>query len=221
MKKVLYLSAAILLTCSCGSSSKFTRGELYGKMYEEKPVTLLVMPPINYSSYVDAKDLLYTSISQPLAEAGYYVVSPFLAMDILKAESAYDSELFVEAPLIKFKQFFGADAVVFSEIYSWTKKGFGVETDLRYFIKSTTSGEILFDRRCKFYLDLSVRTSGSGGSTLGALIDLTLSAVNTATTDHIEAARMANSRIFYDIPQGKYDPDYQQDQTVRASSRNQ
>ena len=64
-------------------------------MYEEKPVTLLVMPPINNSSNVEAKDLLYTSISKPLAEAGYYVISTMLAMDILKAESAYDAEMFV------------------------------------------------------------------------------------------------------------------------------
>ena len=93
-------------------------------MYEEKPVTLLVMPPINNSSNVEAKDLLYTSISKPLAEAGYYVISPLLAMDILKAESAYDAEMFVNGSLSTFHNYFGCDAVVFSEIKTWAKQGF-------------------------------------------------------------------------------------------------
>lgn len=207
MKKIILLSFILLLTASC--ATKFTKGEQYAKMYEEKPVTLLIMPPMNYSTNVEAKDLLYTSISRPLAEAGYYVISPLLAMDILKAESAYDAELFINAPLDVFRKYFGCDAVVFSEIQSWTKKGLGIQTHIRYFIKSAYTGEILFDRSCDLYLDLMVN-SGTGG--LGALIDLAVSAINTAVTDHIVAARKANYYIFRDIPKGKYSPYYLQDQ---------
>ena len=90
------------MTASCGMISTVTRESQYAKMYEEKPLTLLVMPPINNSTNVEAKDLLYTSISRPLVEAGYYVISPLLAMDVLKAESAYDSELFFDAPLTRY-----------------------------------------------------------------------------------------------------------------------
>ena len=114
------------MTASCGMISTVTRESQYAKMYEEKPITLLVMPPINNSTNVEAKDLLYTSISRPLVEAGYYVISPLLAMDVLKAESAYDSELFFDAPLTTFQNYFGADAVVFSIIDTWAKKGTGI-----------------------------------------------------------------------------------------------
>lgn len=216
--KVSVISGLIALLSSCGPTSSITRGDQYAKMYEEQPVTLLVLPPINNTSNVEAKDYLYTSISKPLAEAGYYVLSPLLVMDILKAESAYDTELYIEAPLDKFKDFFGADAVVFSEINSWTKRGFGIETDIRYYIKSTRSGEILFDRSCQLYLDLSVRTD-SNSSALASLIGLAASALSTATTDHIVAARKANSYIFDDIPRGKYSPDYQMDKDVIASEK--
>ena len=186
-------------------------------MYEEKPVTLLVMPPINNSTNVEAKDLLYTSISRPLAEAGYYVISPLLAMDILKAESAYDSENFFDAPLTAFNNYFGADAVVFSIIDSWAKKGLGIQTKIRYVIKSAYTNEILFDRSCDLYLDLSI-DSGSGGA-LGALIDLAASAINTAATDHIKAARKANYFILRDIPRGKYSPDHMSDKDVIAEEK--
>ena len=138
------------------SCATYTRAGLYPKMYEEKPLSILVMPPINNSANVEAKDLLYTSISRPLIEAGYYVISPLLAMDILKAESAYDSENFLEAPLTGFKNFFGADAVVFSIIDTWAKKGMGIETNIRYVIKSAHTNEILFERSCDLYLDLSI-----------------------------------------------------------------
>jgi hypothetical protein len=194
-----------------------TRESQYAKMYEEKPVTLLVMPPINNSANVEAKELLYTSISRPLVEAGYYVISPLLAMDVLKAESAYDSEIFFDAPLTTFQNYFGADAVVFSVIDTWTKKGFGIQTKIRYVIKSAYTNEILFDRSCDLYLDLSVN-SGSGGA-IGALANLTASIINTAATDHIIAARKANYFILRDIPRGKYSPDHMLDKQVVAEKK--
>ena len=218
MKKTAYLLIAALAVCSCGTmatTESLTKGERYSQMYEEKPLVLLVLPPINNSSNVDAKDLLYTSISRPLAESGYYVISPLLAMDILKAESAYDAENFVEGPLNKFKQFFGADAIVFTEINTWAKQGLGIKTDLRMFIKSTTSGDILFDRECDLYLDLSEDSSASD-TALTSLLKLAVSVAKTALTDHIQAARVANSYILEDIPRGKYSSYYQTDQQFTA-----
>ena len=194
-----------------------TRESQYAKMYEEKPVTLLVMPPINNSTNVEAKDLLYTSISRPLVEAGYYVISPLLAMDVLKSESAYDSEMFFDAPLTAFQNYFGADAVVFSVIDTWAKKGMGIETKIRYVIKSAYTNDTLFERSCDLYLDLSV-DSGTN-SLLGALVDLAASAINTAATDHIKAARKANYYIFRDIPRGKYSPDHMLDKDIIAEEK--
>lgn len=221
MKRLILLTLTCGLLSSCGLlntvTNPVTRGSQYAKMYEEKPVTLLVMPPINNSTNVEAKDLLYTSISRPLVEAGYYVISPLLAMDILKAESAYDAELFFDTPLTVFNDFFGADAVVFSVIDTWTKKGLGIQTKIRYVIKSAYTNEILFDRSCDLYLDLSV-DSGSN-SLLSALVDLAASAISTAATDHIVAARKANYFILRDIPRGKYSPEYMADKDYYAEEK--
>ena len=217
MKRLILFAFVCIFVSSCGMLSTVTRESQYSKMYEEKPVTLLVMPPINNSTNVEAKDLLYTSISRPLAEAGYYVVSPLLAMDILKSESAYDSELFFDAPLTMFNNFFGADAVVFSVIDSWAKQGLGIHTKIRYVIKSAYTNEILFDRSCDLYLDLSVDSGANG--LLGALVDLAASAISTAVTDHIVAARKANYFIMRDIPRGKYSPDHMIDKDYIAEEK--
>ena len=217
MKRIPYFAILCCMATSCGMLNTVTRESQYAKMYEEKPVTLLVMPPINNSANVEAKDLLYTSISRPLVEAGYYVISPLLAMDVLKAESAYDAEMFFDSSLSTFQDYFGVDAVVFSVIDTWTKKGLGIETKIRYVIKSAHTNETLFDRSCDLYLDLSVN-SGSNGL-LGALVDLAVSAINTAVTDHIIAARKVNYYIFRDIPRGKYSPEYMQDKEVIAEKK--
>lgn len=219
MKNAYYILTIVccVLFASCSMTQQITRGEQYAKMYEEKPITFLVMPPINNSTNVEAKDLLYTSISYPLIESGYYVLSPMLTMEILKKESAYDAEMFVNSSLSMFQKYFGADAVVFSEINSWTKKGFGIETDIHFIIKSAHTNEILFERSCDLYLDLS--TQSSGGGLFGAAAALLSSAVNTAITQHIQAARMANRYIIRDIPRGKYSPEYMSDHQTIAEEK--
>ena len=223
MKRVLIILATIAILSSCGMTTGLTRGTQYPLMYKEKPVTLLVMPPINNTTNVEAKDLLYTSISKPLIDAGYYVIPPMITMEVLKEESAYDSEIFVDSSLDMFKTFFGADAVVFSEINKWAKVGVGIDADIRYFIRSATTGEILFDRSCDLFLDLSSDSDlddNKKTSLLSVLVDLATTAINTAMTDHIVAARKANNYIFEDLPRGKYSPQYMQDMDVHADEMN-
>lgn len=221
MRKILFFAIIWILALSFASCSivdnSLTRGNQYPKMYEDKPLTMLIMPPINNTNHVEAKDLLYTSIAIPVAEAGYYVISPILSMEILKAESAYDAELFIDGKLDKFKQFFGADAVIFSIIDVWEKQGFGISTTLHYIIKSTATNEIIFDRTCELYLDLSITDNDSSMTSM--LASLTASIINTALTKHIEAARKTNNYIFLDIPRGPYSPDYENDMDIAADKK--
>ena len=219
MRKTFPIILLALVVSACGSGSGLTREKLYPGMYEERPVTLLVMPPINNTTKVEAKELLYTSISRPLAEAGYYVISPRLAMDVLRQESAYDAELFIDRPLRMFHDFFGADAVIFSVIERWAKEGVGISTKIRYIIKSSLTDQVLFDRTCDLFLDLSVDSDNKDQPLLGVLLDLTASLLNTALTDNIEAARKANYYIFRDLPVGKYDDLYLKDQEIAADPR--
>ena len=200
MKRILLFVSIICLLSSCGMVSTLsteTRESQYSMMYKEKPVTLMVMPPINNTNDAEAKDFLYTSISRPLAEAGYYVISPLLTMDVLKAENSYDSERFFDASLIEFNNLYGADAVVFAIIDKWDKVGMGIQTKLRYVIRSATTDEILFDRSCDLYLELAEFSKSDG--LFGFFFDLVTSAITTATTDNIIAAREANYYIFRDI----------------------
>ena len=58
MKKILFLIMLALMVSACGSGTGLTRQSLYPEMYDERPVTLLVMPPINNTTKVEAKEYL-------------------------------------------------------------------------------------------------------------------------------------------------------------------
>lgn len=209
MKKYLLIIVSALILCSC-STQQYTRASLYPKMYEEKPATILIMPPINNTNHVEAKDYFYSSLNQPLSEKGYYVVSPFLASDLLKQESAYDSELFINGSLAPFRKVFGADAVLFTTINKWEKQsGLSyIVVGIEYTLKSAKTNEVLFYRNGELKVSFS---SGSKGL-LGMAIDM----IKTATTDKIVAARRCNLYVLSDLPEGRYGKKFDQDQDVRA-----
>ena len=140
-------------------------------------------------------------------------------MEIFKAESAYDAELFIDKSVTQFGKVFGADAVIFTTIDEWKKQGFGIRTKISYIVKSTSTNEVIFDRTCNLYLDLQ-DNNYYGGGIAGALASVAVSAINTALTDHIVAARKCNAYIFKDIPRGRYRKEYQQDRETPAEAKN-
>jgi hypothetical protein len=169
------------------------------------------MPPINRSTNVEAKEYFHSTLNIPIANAGYYVVPPFLSMEILKRESAYDAELFISSPLTKFREVFGADLVVFTIIHKWDKSGIAakVYVKVEYIIKSTATNEIVYTRTGDIVYDASVST-GAGGIA-GLVADIALSAINTAATKYVDVARACNAYTYQDLPAGKYSPTYGMD----------
>ena len=92
MKHSIYLLLSLtLLIVGCGTTSKLNKAQAYKGMYEEKPVSVLIMPPINRSTNVDAKEYFHTTLNVPILNAGYYGIPPFLSMEILNAP---DNKLF-------------------------------------------------------------------------------------------------------------------------------
>ena len=212
MKNYLFILLSAVLLSSC-SATKNTRGSLYSKMYEEKPLTILIMPPINNTNHAEAKEYFYSSLAKPLCEKGYYVVSPFLTMDLLKQESAYDSEMFIGGSQKMLKNFFGVDAVLYTTITKWEKKSAltQIVVGVNYELKSAATGEILFDRAG----ELTVSYSSGNNGLIGMAVDM----LATATADKIVAARRCNAYVLTDMPEGKYSPLYDKDYDYGAGNK--
>ena len=203
-----------LLMLSC--AEQITRVAQYPKMYEEKPLTIAVMPPINQTQHVEAKDFFYTTLYAPLCEKGYYVYSPMMTMEMFQSESAYDAEQFIEADLSQFRNVLGADAAMFTIIKSWKRNNVGgkLTAGVEYILRSTKTGETLYKREGLIKVDTSV--SSGGGGLFGALVDLAATAISTAATDKVVAGRKCTVFVLSDMPEGKYGTKYDQDQKMPA-----
>lgn len=216
MKKLFILSILAVLVSSC--AEQVTRGVRYAKLYEEKPLTMVVMPPINKTSNVAAKEYFYTTLYAPLSEKGYYVFSPYMTMDIFQGESAYDSEMFIDGDLSMFKNVLNADAAMFTVIKSWKKSVIGgkVTVGIEYILKSTTTNEVLYKREGLISIDTSVKSNASGLA--GMLISMASTAIKTAVTEHVQAGRSCNVYILSDLPVGKYNENYGLDKELLSGS---
>lgn len=214
MKKYILLALMPLLFASC--AQQITKGTQYPKMYEEKPVSIVVMPPINQTQHVEAKDFFYTTMYMPLCEMGYYVFSPTLTMEMFQSESAYDAEQFIEGDLSQFRNVLGADAAMFTKIKSWKRNNVGgiLTVDVEYILRSTKTGETLYQREGLIKVDTSV---SGGNSAFGALVGLIATAIKTAATDKVVAGRKCTAFVLSDMPYGKYNQQfYNKDQKQPA-----
>ena len=214
----LGVALVMVAMSSCGllNRGSLTRGTAYPKMYEEHPTAILIMPPINKTNKVEAKESVYATLYMPLVNKGYYVFSPFLSQELLQSESGYDAEQFIDGSLTPFLNVYGADAVLFTTITRWNKLSAlsQIEVAIEYTLKSTRTHEVLFHRSANVTIDASVVSSSS------LLLDLIVNTVATALTDNVVGARKANTFILQDLPGGKYSPLYLNDKEEAAGNPN-
>ena len=217
MRNYIILGIVALLMSSC--AEQITRGTQYPKMYEEKPLSIVVMPPINQTNNVEAKDFFYTTLYAPLCEKGYYVYSPMMTMEMFQSESAYDSEMFIEGDLAQFRNILGADAAMFTIIKSWKRNNVGgvLTAGIEYILRSTKTGETLYQREGLIKVDTSIHSGGGG--LLGTLIDIAATAASTAATDKVVAGRRCTLFVLSDMPVGKYSPMFDKDQSQPAGKK--
>ena len=218
MRKIvtLILFASYLLT-SCGTTKGVLKSERYTNMYDEKPISILIMPPINRSVNVEAKELFYSSLIVPLSQKGYYVFPPLLTMDVLKEESAYDAEMFLNNSMKHIGILFDVDAVLFTTIHEWTKTTVvaQIRIVIEYTLKSAKTDEILFNSTGDIIY--SPKANSNTGSLLGDLVANALSnMLTTAMTEEIEIGRKCNDYTLGDIPAGKYSPSWGMDGNTSA-----
>ncbi len=198
MKKLIISLFSVVLLASCGTTG-LTLEKQYPLMYSEKPVSIVIMPPINKTTHVEAKDYFYTTMYAPLCEKGYYVFSPYLTMDLFQSESAYDAENFINGSLTSFRDVLGADAAMFTIITEWRRNNVGgkITAEVEYILRSTKTGETLYSRKGKITLDTSVN---SGNLLVKAIANV----ISTASTDKVEAGRACNVYVLSNMPAGVY-----------------
>jgi hypothetical protein len=194
-----------------------TKADKYPLMYEETPLTILIMPPMNESTAAEAKEYYATTVQEILTYWGYYVFPYEITADVLKMEGIYDAELVRDIPLTKFREYFGADAVLFTTIKKWDLSYMVLASTLTVSIdeelKSTKTDQSLWKYNGTVVIDLS--GGNAGGGIAGLIASAIITAAKSAMADYVPYAKQANYRALTSLPFGKYHSQYLTDQSMQ------
>lgn len=208
---------ALLLLTGC-VTNRLTMREAFPRLYDSPPETVIIMPPINQSTASEAKEYFASSLSEAMGMMGYSPLSVEGVFHVLRDEGLYDTEIIGPEVLSNLKKYFGADAVLITEIERWDKSWFLVSGTLsitaRYKLLSTATAEKLWE----FTTITEVSLDSSSDSLLGSIVE---SAIKTAIEDYFEHARRSNMLTFQKyIPHGKHHPKHGTDgETVVPDNR--
>jgi hypothetical protein len=203
-KLIFIFAAALIAGCSTAPAKENT------VFAQHRPLSILVLPPVNNSVEVNAPYTYLSTISKPLAEKGYYVFPVAVIDQFLKENGLPTPDEMNTIPLDKIRQYIGADAVLYVTITDWGQKFQVVASKavVRAHVRlvDTRTGMQLWDANVYGSQD---NTSNSGGGLLGAVVSAVVDQVAGSLVDYTpDVARTANYNALYNHARGLPDGPY-------------
>lgn len=200
--------ALLLLLGGCNTVQPYD----YTNYHAHPPRSILILPPLNQSTHVEATYGYLSTVTYPVAELGYYVYPVAVVDQLFKENGMPTAGEMQQVPLSKVAEITGADAVLYVtlEEYGTTYKVIDSQTTVKAHAKlvDTHTQVLLWEGE-----GVAVQ-SGSGGSNLIAkLIASAISQMVNSSTDRAhKVSRTANANLFYakerGLPYGPYNPKY-------------
>lgn len=180
------------------------------------PRSVLVLPPLNEGIEVDASYRYLSTISRPLAEAGYYVF-PVAVVDAFMKENGLPTPGEMHAvSLEKIREVFGADAVLYVTIEEYGQKYQIISSSTivkaRARMVDVVTGATLWEGRANAYEG----SGDSGGDPLAAIVMAGIAQVLESATDHAhELSSQVNHQMIFNSDSGlllgPYSPGHEAD----------
>jgi hypothetical protein len=186
----------------------------YANFFDHQPRSILVIPPANKTTAVDAPAIFLTTVSAAFAERGYYVFPVFLVQDILNDLGASDEGAIAAIPPENLKEIFGTDSILYVTITDWTTSYIIIASNIivgaEYRLVDASTGAVLWIGKQKVVHDSN--SGGGSGGPIGALVVAAVKAAITATSVQyrpiaIQVNNIAAGQIGYGFPAGPYHPD--------------
>lgn len=170
----------------------------YGNYRAHFPRSILVLPPLNESTDIKGSYSYLSTVSYPIAEMGYYVYPVVVVDQMLKENGLPTPGEMHQASLKKFREVFGADAVLYI-----TLKEYGTKFQLLSSVTRVTAQAKLVDAVAGTVLwegTLVAQDDGgqnnSGGGLLGAIINAAVKqAINSSVDYGHDVSRFANRQL--------------------------
>jgi hypothetical protein len=211
LQRVLALAAVALVVTGCATPPAAHND--YTAFRQADPRSVLVVPVVSRSVDVDAPDYFLSTISQPIAERGYYVFPVNLIKRVMEDDGLGDANLVHASATPKLAELFGADAVLYVVIERWDSKYAVISTtttvELSYSLRNGKTGDELW----KHSETMAYDPAGGQNSLLAKAI---VAAFEKAKPNYIPLAKNVNgisvARAGRGLPAGPYDAKYKTDQ---------
>src|SRR5262245_20108027 len=175
----------------------------YTNYRQHPPRSILVLPPMNQSTAVEATYGYLSTVTRPVAELGYYVF-PVAAVDqFLKDNGLPSAAEMHQVSLGRVAEVVGADAVLFITVEEYGTKfllfNSATIVQARAKLVDTRTGLLLWEGRRR----VQRNSNSGGGSPLAALVVAIVSqALNSSTDAAHNVSRAANVMLFNTTDQG-------------------
>jgi hypothetical protein len=175
----------------------------YTAYRQSKPRSILVLPPLNDSPDIRATYSFLSTVTKPLAEAGYYVFPVALVDQTFRENGLQNPGEMHEAPLDKLREIFGADATLYITVTQYGSAYRILSSEVRVTARAklvdNRSGQLLWQGAASD----SDGGGNSGGGLAGALVVALVKQVVNSVGDpgHAVAQRTSN-RLLHVKPNG-------------------
>jgi hypothetical protein len=199
MMKILIqcFTAGMLLAMLLLSGCATTSGYNYSEYRQARPLSILVLPPMNSSVDVAASYGMLSQVTFPLAESGYYVMPVAVVAETFKQNGLSNPGDVHGLPIEKLREIFGADAALYIDVkeYGTSYKVIASDTAVKAQAKlvDLRSGKLLWEGEARAS---SQENQQNQGGLIGALVSAVLNQIMSNLTDQsTRVAAVASNRL--------------------------
>lgn len=195
MKKLGFFTSIILSLVSTYSFADQTEDRT--AYLSNIPASIVVLPPINESPDTRATNGFWSTVTPPLAEAGYYVF-PVTVVDTMLKENGVTNGFDAQSiPLKKLKEIFGADAVMYLKVKQYGSKyqliDSVVTVEVEAKLVDLNTGALLWEGQNKQRQGSSDGNNSLAGMLVSALVNQVSNQMSDAGYD---VSRVVSSHLF-------------------------
>lgn len=196
------LGIALPVLCSLALMNCGPKPRIHPEYNTRKPTVVLVLPPENTLQATEVEETAYPIIFEKMANRGYYCISPELARGIFNANKLEDAARINSLPPEKFKEIFGADAILKVRVLEWASKYIVISSTVTIKFEMTLIDAATGEELWSLTNVVSKSPSGnSGGGLIGALVE---AAVHAAFTPYEPIAEENAKKMLATVPKGSY-----------------
>lgn len=204
-------AALVLMLAGCATP----KPKDYSAFREHRPRSILVLPPLNESTAVEATYSYLSTVTFPLAEMGYYVFPVAVVDQFLKENGMPTAGEMHQIPLNKVREIVGADAVLYATLEKYGSKyqiiNSKTEVSVKGKLVDTRTGITLWEGT-----GVAQENSGGSGNIIADLVAAAITqAVNSSTDAAHGVSRSANANLLMlknsGLLFGPYHPQYEKE----------